>query len=248
MALKIKKRRNIVWNTCLYALLMPVFVLIVNSLGRELSLLNWTHTRSLLFEYSLLMGMGLVSAIGCFYIKRVSVLLLRVTSFVIFMLLLQWLIVDYNKLVLLVIFVFLVQTYYFLAFWSEELDSAFYNPQFTKYDYKDSPSFLLNCQLTTKKGEKINAKITNWDEAGVFCKVIEGNKKELARMKNVRKFKVDFEGKIFEHSCKVVSYDRTSGGVGLEFYHVPSKSSGQFTWNDLFTILQERGIVKELMI
>lgn len=247
MFLRIKKRRAIVRNTAIYAACLPVFVLIVRSISQELSLLNQEFILPEVKGHKYLIAYSFLTGCCVLTVGRLGQLFLRLLVLGIGLVLIQHLFINFSKMTLFCTFFYLVTAYYFLAFWKEETSSAFYNPQFTSHDYKESSQAILNCRLFPAKGGEIDAKITNWDENGIFCKALVKDDQRPASLKNIKRVKIDYSNKVFEQNCRVVSYDIKNRGVGVEFVKA-NQNKDTFGWSDLYLILEERGIVQELLV
>jgi hypothetical protein len=149
---------------------------------------------------------------------------------------------EFSKLVLIVLFVYFLISYYFYFLLKSDLNLSFYNPAYDEKNLFDPMLLKIKCILMYKVSDKdveISGNLTNWDESGCFVSL------ESSIPKGVRpeRLIIEFNNQKFEENVKVVTLLKCRDGVGLRF-HV-NKSNNMFNWTELNKIITDMGISVE---
>ncbi len=237
--MKILKRNYGHRNLMFFLGLSLVYLQAVYSLSIGKSLFSLALVSSFLANHYLILSLTLFTAFMILKIKKFSALLLLACLIVIvgksFFLLSS----SFNKLTLVLNFVYLVFAFYFFITWEQEVGLASYNPKFSKNDLEKETRFNLQAKLLTVDDqlEGVSALITNIDEASCFL-LLQGA--PGFRLNPSRKYLLEstYEGVRFQQIARVVSsYDR---GVGLVFNESPDS---RYSWKALYKVCLERGIM-----
>ena len=146
---------------------------------------------------------------------------------------------SFNKLTLVLNFVYLVFAFYFFITWELEVALASFNPKFNSSDLEKESRFRIKAIISANKNGE-NAEeviITNIDEGSCF--LLLSNTSSFNRKKSKKYFlESTYEGVCFRHTARLVSsYDR---GIGLVFDHSPDL---RYSWSELYKVCLERGLM-----
>ncbi len=149
---------------------------------------------------------------------------------------------SFNKLTLVLNFIYLVFAFYFYVTWEIELGLACFNPKFTSNDLEKESRFKIEALVNdSDKNEKTNKSyrvyITNIDEESCFIYLKDIPDFKLGSRKWLY-LDAHYEGVHFHQRARVVSlYDQ---GVGLVF---DKPSEGRASWSKLYKVCLQRGYV-----
>ncbi len=143
---------------------------------------------------------------------------------------------SFNKLTLVLNFLYLVFAFYYFVTWEIEVGLACFSPNFSKYDLEKEARFRLTGKISPNESgiNFTEVRISNIDEQSCFLLLPEGHEIEGLD------FYLDsiYEGVHFKHKARLVSkYDR---GVGLVFL---KSFNTRATWSELYKVCLERGLV-----
>tara|TARA_Y100000296_G_scaffold78741_1_gene101891 strand:- start:145 stop:648 length:504 start_codon:yes stop_codon:yes gene_type:complete len=138
--------------------------------------------------------------------------------------------IDFDKLILILNFTYIVLSYNFYLFLKLELKEPYYNPRYPANIIPIYESKLLPIKIK-RAGVEFDAYLTNWGLNGFFCKVDSDSK---------IRGRVEVEALLQGHSFYLEGNVVTSrpGGVGVRVTKSPIPDMG---WNDFYNIVSELG-------
>ena len=138
--------------------------------------------------------------------------------------------IDFDKLILILSFLYVILSYNFYQFLKMELREPFYNPNFPLNIIPSYKNILLPVKVK-KAGIEYDAHLTNWGANGFFCKLIgDGNPRGV----------VEIEATIDGHSffAEGVVVTRVRGGLGVR---IRKSLIPEMGWIDFYGIISELG-------
>jgi hypothetical protein len=148
---------------------------------------------------------------------------------------------SFNKLILVLNFIYVIFAFYYYIVWELEVELACFNPKYTRYDLVKEDRFPLKALIVTdnEEAKKFSVHLTNIDDQSCFV-LLEPHEKEEVSVKNNYQLLLNFDGVEFTTKASIVSrYDR---GYGFMFEKRKSEL-GRPSWSDLYYVCLERGIV-----
>lgn len=238
--MKILKRNYGHRNLILFLILSLIYLQAIYSLSNGRSLFSIASFHSFFIDHYLILAITAVTAYMVVQIKKFSEIFLLVCLIVIvgrnFILLSD----SFNKLTLVLNFIYLVFAFYFFISWELEVGLASFNPKFSSHDLEKESRFIklkATIGLDAKGEDAVEALVTNIDGESCFLLLSEGSILELTPSK-LYFLESSFEGVRFSHRARLVSsHDR---GIGLVF-DVSDKT--RVSWSELYKVCLERGIV-----
>ncbi len=139
-------------------------------------------------------------------------------------------IIDFDKLILILTFIYTALCYNFYQFLKLELKEPFYNPNFPLNIIPSYKNKLIPIKIK-KSGIEYDAHLTNWGLNGFFCKLSgEGSPKGVVEVE------ITIAGHSFFAEGIIVS--RVSGGVGIR---IRKSLIPEMGWVDFYGIINELG-------
>ena len=239
--MKVLKRNYVHRNLILFLIFSLVYLQAIYSLSRGESVLSVEAIKSFLQNHYFILIVNLITSLMIIKVKKYSdkmlffcLALITGKNFIM-------LAASFNKLILILNFIYLIFAFYFYITWELELVKASFNPLFSKRDLEKENRFHLKAQIEhISNGAQLDVVVTNIDEFGCFVLLSPVNipTKEFYSSDNGI-LKTVYEGVEFSHEAQLISrYDR---GVGLEFKHV-QKDYSELNWSDLYKVCLERGL------
>ncbi|MBT4937308.1 hypothetical protein HON22_05310 [Candidatus Peregrinibacteria bacterium] len=233
--LKLQRRNIILRNFILYLCLSVVYYLLIKSLTKGVSILDWDYQWSLIKADYKLVSLFVVS----FYLsvkgKKASLLFSGIFFTYVFYTSIRPFFVEFDKIILFFNFFYIVFSFYFILFLKEEFNSSYYWPNFSKRNIKKGPSFDVLSYIV-RGTDKKEVFLRNWDRTSCFL-VFKDNPIPL-HGKIVVEFQ--YEGLTFRQVGHVMT--RTGFGLGISFGEKPLRS-GSEDWSDFIKIVSDRGLV-----
>ncbi len=160
-----------------------------------------------------------------------SLNVLTVLIFLVSAISLFYLLKSSNKLLLLLVFCYVVYSIYYFYQWHLIHSKAAFNPNFSKHDLDKTKRFALIGMLESS-GTQYVGRITNLDADSFFIRFEEEVAVDLSRQVSLEAFvdNVKFQ-------CKGKVYAVFDNGFGII---VDKKTQEYFSWKDYFSIISER--------
>ena len=237
--MKILKRNFGHRNTLLFMIFSLVYLQSVYSLSIGKSLFS-KEAIGLFFQLNyVIFFIFLLASLMVLMVKRYSeqVLLVYLTMIVgkSFILLSG----SFNKLTLVLNFIYLMFAFYFYVTWELEVEMACFNPRFSQKDLEKEARFNLKGFLKSINPnlEIEEIRITNIDEKSCFLLMPEHSTHKFTA-NQMYELESTFEGVTFQNTGKIVSVlDR---GIGLVFVDF---KDNRVSWSELYKVCLERGIM-----
>jgi hypothetical protein len=146
---------------------------------------------------------------------------------------------SFNKLNLILSFLYLLFAFYFYITWELEVTLAAFNPKFSMFDLEKESRFKIRATIFSSedKNNGVDALVTNIDSTSCFLLISPGQDLKLNKS---GKYYVNsvYENVKFCNNVRIVSaYDR---GIGFVFEEAQDK---RLSWSELYKVCLQRGIV-----
>ena len=237
--MKVLKRNYGHRNLILFLVLSLVYLQAIHSLSIGRTIFSLLSLRSFLTGHYLILALTAFAGGMIIKIKKYSELILLICLVAMvgenFILLSA----SFNKLTLVLNFIYLVFAFYFFITWELEVGLASFNPKFSTNDLEKESRFKLQASIRSSRNDAggVNARITNIDEDSCFLLF---DKNSIFEPTPSGKYFLEsfYEGVCFQHYASLVSsYDR---GIGLVFEDSPD---ARVSWSELYKVCLDRGIV-----
>ena len=236
--LKVIKKDILIFNIILYLILSLAFVFLHYAYRNHLSPFSFAYFKKSpeLFWY-----IGVSVLIAAVVIWRHHTLALKAYSFCIFLVsykVIEGLFIEFNKIIVIALFCYLVIAYFFYQLFSYYLSLASLNQNFSTQDLFEPMLLKINCTVKIQDKE-IAGYLTNWDEEGCF--VVLDDKQGIKGKVEVL---VSFKGRIFQQEGEVVAQSLDSSGLGIKFGRT-QKVLNTFNWDEFIELVEELGFKPE---
>lgn len=237
--MKIHSRPIIVYYVALFSALAPYFVHLSNSLQNGTSAVDRSLFMSFVQESTALFGLSILSIFFAWRMSRVTKFLVTFLSLGCLVYSMSIALVDFNKVILIMDFFFLVTTYYLMMVFEGEIASASYNPLYVKSTIGQRCEYDLPCSVKLATQE-IHGSLTNWDEQGCFIS-LEVNDSLLPNLDPSLEVETRIDDVHFNQIGQIVS--SFEGGIGIRFSANTKTSSEGYNWSEYFNIIDHRGFI-----
>jgi hypothetical protein len=221
----------------IYQLLCFLYLHIIYSIDTGQSALSLPllgeHARGEL----VLLGVGFLSLLLTYFSSKLSR-----HAFLIFFLVLLWksmvtLLDDLNKVILILNFCLTVFSYYFYQVWWRDLGESAHNPCFSPNSVDSANLYGLSAELIDGNKNKYSGHLTNWNRDSAFVVLDEGEEFP----DKAKEIIIKYEGREFSGKIRVVSKGK-NWGLGFKFVRPTAASGSDYSWDNLFEILGDRGL------
>lgn len=236
--MKILKRNYGHRNLIIFLIFSLIYLQAITSLSLGRSLFSLASLRSFFLDHYFIFFLTVITGYMVMKIKQYSEIMLLTCLIVIvgenFILLSS----SFNKLTLVLNFIYLIFAFYFFVSWELEVGLASFNPLFSQYDLEKESRFKLMAKISSSENgeDSLKAHITNIDEESCFLLL---PKEIIFDLNPSKKYFLEsyYEGVRFRCSARLVSsYDR---GIGLLFEDFPD---ARVSWSELYKVCLERGL------
>lgn len=244
MRVKILYRSPVVWNLILFIffsiaflVLQEIYVNITTILNQEL-LLDFTYAR---LWYLGLCFLTFFSLMRLSKYSRFLVITVVLATFAYTAINLNQ---EFSKMILVILFFYLLIAYYLLQFLKMDMQEPFYNPGFIQERLFEPMLTKIECEIVSKKNQ-ISKKgfLTNWSKEGCFVYLPENFK-----FNSSISLKIFFEDHVFTQDGFIVSRNKQDNGYGLKFIPRSKKEKSDIMgWSDFYTIIEQMGLEPELL-
>ncbi len=204
----------------------------IESLEGGVSALDLKVFLKFLESNKVLLALAIISMVSIFSLKKASPYLFLFYCSAIAFNSIKLFFVDFDKLILIENFFYILFSYNFFLFLKIELAEPFYNPRYSKNILTD----YLDCNFPIelkKDGKRHKGYLTNWGENGFFCRMEKGEEKLKGKIEVVSAL----EGHSFFSEGEVMS--RGLNGVGIRVRANPVPHMG---WINYYGIISEQGM------
>ncbi len=147
---------------------------------------------------------------------------------------------SFNKMILVLNFLYLSFAFYFYMSWDVEISKACFNPRFSKNDLEKTTRFLIDGKLLDLQENVLDeVKISNIDEHSCF--IILNNEKAINSIHRHKEFILytNLEGVEFYSRARLTAV--YGQGLGFELITSNQKNT-QPEWSELYKVCLERGL------
>lgn len=221
-------------NTMLFMVLSIILLILQKSLQSSLPFLNLVFLqKSLMDEWGILM-ISLPAFIITYRHNSNARYFFAIFCAAVIFRSLEGLFLNFNKLLMILLFMYVCMTYTFYQFLTWSFSRAVFSPNY-QTDNLDAP-MAVRIAVTVSCGEKkFKGYLTNWDHEGAFLYL------EEAWQDRNREVTIDIliEGHIFGAKGSVVCAAWDGKGIGVEWNKkmIPDKLS----WNALVDLFEDLG-------
>lgn len=234
--IKIYMRHSTIWNTFLYIILLFLSVYLSQQLVKNESIFSNQNFLAFIWSHKAYSLLTLFTLVSIYLLKRSSLLFLIINicfqAYLIFGILVD----DLNKLVLILNFILISCSYYFILNWKLILDLACYNPFYGKSDMELSALLKIPCEVENNGQKSFEGYLTNWDHLGCFIR----GKGELIDRES--KITINTIGHSFTFKARQTSRYQKDG-VGFIFENEDNED-----WSNFISIINDRGYTSDLVV
>ena len=176
MNVKIIKRSIVIKNILIFLIFTIGYLQVCQSLAAGVSALNIQSFLTMIETHPLIWTSFTLAFLSTFFSTRFASFFLNLFFIIILKESIQLALINYNKLIIVLIFLYIISSVSFLILWIREHKSAIYNPCYSKYSigHIDNHNIILEIESPYKK---INGVLTNWDSDGCFILVKHSDSK-----------------------------------------------------------------------
>lgn len=233
--LKVKKKGMIVVNCILYLILSFFFVYLQYAYRSHVTPFSLLYLQKSLELFWYLAVVLLLSAGLLWKHHRYCPLFFSLSTSLISFKILEGLFIEFNKMIVVTFFFYIVISYFLYQLLREYFASARLNANYQAHDLFRPLLTSLECRVKDQYGQ-INGLLTNWDEEGCFIKLTEAPKHKLKKVELI----INFQGREFHEEGEVVAQSTSLSGVGIKLKH-RSKDLKIFNWNEFIELVDELG-------
>lgn len=231
MKLQLCERGTIIRNQIVFILLSVVYLQIVREIAQGQSAIDKGAFLLLVGQHQWLFVLGFFTLVLTYYGKNVAKYFFAIYSIGIIFLSIQTFIQSFDKIILVLNFIYILLAYYSCMFFASELERALYHPGFVNNSIGAKCEYDLPISLESSKFKAVG-RLSNWDKDSCFV-FIEGDGK-LPRGRAT--LSTVFEGQTF--TFQGVVRTKVGQGVGIR---IKSKKKEMFDWSDFYEIISNRG-------
>lgn len=238
--LKIYKRSPVMLNTALFTLFTIFFIHVVESFVAGVSTFRLDSLGDFVRSHGLLFSTFFIFSISLFRGKRYSKYIYFIFIAQSILIIFQQYLIELDKFVLIVNFLFAILSYYFYLFMSADLSVASNTPVFKSGDlYR---GLTLGGVVNMLSGDiELQGEFINWDDSTCFLKV-NGNTSKVRRDVAISWI---FEG--VEYAAEgVIVAGVENLGIGVLISETKGSDS-RFGWEEFYDIIRTRGYSPYLM-
>lgn len=154
-----------------------------------------------------------------------------------------------SKFILIVLFLFLISSYYFYQILKIELSEAYINPNYSRDDLFKPLHETMICSIEgTEEGISCEGYLTNWNTNGCFIHLSETgcDVKSLAKKIKLLKIKTSIDGVEFCSEGRLVCYAEDGLGIGVRMIENNIKKN-KLNWKTFEALVSQMGYQVELM-
>lgn len=233
MNLRIIYRSAVIWNVVLHFVLSLLFLVLQQAIYQEKSVFSVSFFKSTLVDFWPILGLVIISSLLVFNLKKISHIVFIVTIGIVSAISAYHLWLEFSKLILLVLFIYILASYYLSFMLKADLHQAFYNPGFSEEDLFDPMLLRIKVDVIENKSGKTNqGYLTNWDEDGCFIKL-----DELPKEKNLQ-INFYFKDHVFTELGSITTISKKNKGIGVRFI----SSNESHGWKEIYRIISDMGM------
>lgn len=227
-------------NAILFMLLSVLFLVLQQSLQSGLPFMNTAFLKKVLLDEWPVLVFIIPALYSTFKQHRRAPKYFALYAMVVAFHSLEGLFLDFNKLVLLVLFFHVVIAYGFYQLLTWTYARAAFTPNFKADTLHIPMGKMINVEI--KSGENlIQGRLTNWDEDGAFIWL----EQKCPLPSSHVTVSINWEGYIFEAKGTIVSGTWDERGIGIEWRH--SIIEIETGWKNLMAVFSDYGYDPRLL-
>ena len=232
MRLELYRRGTIIRNQMFFIILSFIYLQVVHEISVGRSAVDKETFLLLIEKYQWLFALGVVTLVLTYYGKKSAKYFFIFYVIGIVGLSLQVFFGSFDKIILVLNFIYILLSYYFCLLFLSELNQSLYSPGFVSNSIGSKCEYNLPISLKSSKVQA-SGKLSNWDRESCF--VIVNNDDELPR--GQVELSILFEGQKF--SCRGIVSTKVGQGIGIRIKS--NRERKMFDWLDFYEIIQNRG-------
>ena len=232
MRMKLYRRGTIIRNQMIFIIFSFAFLQIVHEMAVGRSAIDKKTFLLLIEQHQWLFALGMATLVLTYYGKKLAKYFFILYALGVIALSLRVFVESFDKLILVLNFIYIPLSYYFYVFFASELNQSLYCPGFVDNVIGSKCEYDLPIVLKSSKAEA-SGKLSNWDRESCFVVINDGDK--LPR--GCVDLSIVFEGR--EFSFQGIVGTRVGQGVGIRIKS--NKKREMFDWWDFYEIIQNRG-------
>lgn len=240
--IKVIKSHPVYINLLLFSFMGILLVALQLSLQSNTSLFTKSFILNLLVNKSAISLTFLTLLIAQFFNKKYVHLLFRFHVTVVTFSVFQSLVLDFNKVILILMCGFITIAYIFDQLIKSVTKMACYHSPFD-FDSLWDPS--ISCpKIVLQQGEKnISGVCINWDDGGVLVKILDANVMESVNYRHVLEVSYVEQGQTIQVEGQIVSFSHNYRILGIII--IKQSKKNPISWSELLEIWSDRGLDPE---
>jgi hypothetical protein len=243
MALKVFFRSNVIWNSILTLMVSIVFLYLQYISTFKTKVFLQSSANSFLLDHFAFIVVTTLALLGLVFLKKIftavffslNIILVTVHTGI-------HLLDDLNKITLLLLFVYIVVSFFLVQFFILDQNESYLNSG-VKGDELFSPMLKkVSASIYVDNKHSLSGYLTNWSEEGIF--LYSENQVSISGKVNVQ---INYFDQIFEQAGTIVAQTRDKKGYGVRFEGLHLKKENSMGWLALFQIFKDTGFEPELL-
>lgn len=236
--LKVKKKDTIITNVLIYLCLSFFFLYIQHAYRHHLSPFSVVYLKKSVELFWYVAVYLVATAVLIYDHHRFSLLMYKVAVFLVGFKVVEGLFVEFNKIIVLAMFFYIVISYFLYQLLKYYLEQASINPNYSGSDLFPPLLREIKCKIATEDFE-LEGHLSNWDDEGCFVKM-----NEARNLSDKIKITIYFRDREFVQDGEVVAVTTDLSGVGIKFEKT-AKEISTFNWAEFMEIAHELGFQPE---
>lgn len=231
LKIKVNKRTIVLINVSMFVVIALLNSIVIEALGEGRSVFHIPRYETLLSGYLWpALAFSVLTMTMVLNVKKISLVLFPFFSLCLSIFNLLIFFQKFDKVILIVSFIYLLISLYFYLLLKVELSEAYYNPN---YDNKTLSSyFRTEVSLVIKDRVKCyDSHLTNWGKGGFFCRM--GGEKPQGKVQ----FELSHGGGKFLGEGVIVS--SVENGIGVK---IQKSKKGKLNWLNFYDIISQLGL------
>jgi len=233
--LKVRKKGMIVLNCIFYLTLSFLFVYLQFAYRSHVTPFSFLYLQKSVEIFWYIVVALLITSAFLWRHHKYCAWFFALSTFLISFKILEGLFIEFNKMIVVIFFFYIVISYFLYQLLQQYLRSARLNANYHGHDLFDPLLNSLQCSIRSDK-EEILGILTNWDEEGCFVKL---DSMPAHKMKKVEVI-IRFQGREFIEKGEVVAQSLSLRGVGIKLNN-SLKGLKVFNWNEFIELVDELG-------
>ncbi len=245
MNLKIYYRSPVTWNIIFFMILSVAFIYLQNISSIQSSILDQSNLRAFGQGNIFILGVFGITILAFLYnFKKASNYLFVLSVSLTVLITIINIYTSFSKLALIILFAYMLITYYLYQFYFIDSAESYYNPQYSGASlYKP---MLTKVKIEVYDGETLKGAgyLTNWSEEGCF-----GYFENLSLSSKVYTLRINFLDNDFEQEAVLVSAAKDKKGFGFKVKDSKQSQNkkNRLGWQQFYEIIEEMGFAPELL-